>query len=72
MIRSKSIAAIAVLYVMLVVGAVAWAQGADRDSCVEACHDAKIQCLNTCETHSNPMECDEACQEAAQDCTRQC
>jgi adenylate cyclase len=70
--QSKSMAAIAALFVMGVVGSVAWAQSADRDSCVDACHQAKAQCVDSCDTHDNPVECDEDCQDAAEDCIRQC
>lgn len=72
MSRSKLMAAIATVCMIAVAGAVAWAQSADRDSCVDACHQAKTRCIDTCETHDNPVECDEDCQETAQDCTRQC
>jgi len=65
-------AAIAALCVMAVAGTVAWAQSADRDSCVDACYQAKVQCVDTCDTHDNPVECDEDCQDAAEDCVRQC
>jgi len=72
MSRSKPMITIAASCVMVVVGTVAWAQSADRDSCVDACHQAKAQCVDTCDTHDNPMECDEDCQDAAKDCIRQC
>jgi hypothetical protein len=72
MSKSKLLTVIAALCVMAVAGAVAWAQGADRDSCVDACHQAKARCVATCDTHDNPVECDEDCQETAEACTRQC
>ena len=72
MSRSKSMTAIAAVCAIVVAGAAAWAQDTDRNSCVEACRQAKAQCINTCDTHENPVECDEDCQEAAQDCTHQC
>lgn len=72
MSRTKSIAAIAALFAMVMAGAVAWAQSADRDSCVDACNLAKARCINTCETHENPVECEETCQDTAEDCSRQC
>jgi hypothetical protein len=72
MSRSKLMTTIAVSSLMVVAGAVAWAQGEDRDSCVEACRQAKEQCVDICDTHSNPVECDEDCQEVAHDCIREC
>lgn len=70
--RSKSLAALAAVYIMVVAGAVAWAQSTGHDSCIEACDQAKARCINTCGTHDNPVECDEQCQETAQACTHQC
>jgi hypothetical protein len=70
--RFKAMAAIAALSVMAAAGTVVWAQGADRDSCVDACHQAKARCVATCDTHDNPVKCDEDCQETAQACIRQC
>ena len=65
-------AAIAALWVMAAAGTVVWAQGSDRDLCVDACEQAKARCVATCGTHDNPMECEEDCQETIQACTRQC
>jgi hypothetical protein len=64
--------AVAALYIMVVAGSLAWAQGTDRDSCVDACQQVKGQCISTCDTHDNPVQCDEDCQEAGEDCIRQC
>jgi len=72
MSRSQSMAAIAALLAMGVAGSVAWAQSEDRDSCVDACNQAKARCVDICDTHDNPVECDEDCQDAAEDCIRQC
>jgi hypothetical protein len=72
MSRSKRMTAIAVLGLMTVASAVAWAQSEDRDACVDACHQAEEQCVEICETHANPVECEEGCQDAAQDCIRAC
>lgn len=72
MSRSNPMLGIAVLYLMVVAGSVAWAQRADRDSCVEACRQAKAECIDTCDVHDNPVECDEDCQDAVEDCIRQC
>jgi hypothetical protein len=72
MSRLKPIAATAVLCLMVVVGSVAWAQSEEHDACVDACEQTKAQCVDRCDTHDNPVECDEDCQEAAQDCTRAC
>ena len=72
MSSSKSMVAIATLCVIAVAGTVSWAQSTDRDSCVDACHQAKVRCIDTCDTHANPVECDEDCQETTHDCIRQC
>ena len=72
MSRSKLMAVIVALCAIGVAGSVAWSQSADRDSCVDACHQAKAQCVDTCAAHDNPVECDEDCQDAAEDCIRQC
>ena len=65
-------AAIAALFVMGVAGSLAWAQSADRDSCVDSCDQAKARCVEPCDTHKNPVECDEGCQDTAQACIHQC
>jgi hypothetical protein len=65
-------AAIATVCMIVVAGAVAWAQSEGRDSCVDACHQAKARCVEPCDTHDNPVECDAACQNTAEDCIRQC
>jgi hypothetical protein len=72
MSRSKSMAAIAAVCMIVIAGAVAWAQGEGRDSCVDDCQQAKARCVATCDTHDNPVECDEACQDTAQGCVHQC
>ena len=72
MSRSKLMAAIAALCVMGVAGSWAWAQSVDRDSCVVACDQAKAKCIDTCDNHANPVECDEGCQKTAKNCIRQC
>ena len=68
----KLMTAIAASSLMAFAGAVAWAQGDDRDSCVDACKQAKERCVEICDTHANPVECDEDCQDAAHDCIREC
>jgi hypothetical protein len=72
MSQLKLMIAIAASSLMVFAGAAAWAQGDDRDSCVDACKQAKEQCVEICDTHANPVECDEDCQEAAHDCIREC
>jgi hypothetical protein len=72
MSRLKWMTAITVSGLMVVAGAAAWAQDEDRDSCVDACQQAKEQCVEICDTHSNPVECDEDCQDTAHDCIREC
>ncbi len=72
MSRLKWRTAIAVLGLMVIAGAVAWAQGEDRDSCVDACQQTKERCVESCEMHANPVECEEGCQDAEEDCIREC
>ena len=72
MSRLKRMTAITVSSLMIVAGAAAWAQDEDRDSCVNACQQAKAQCVEICDTHANPVECDEDCQDAARDCIHEC
>ena len=72
MSRLKRITAIAVFGLMAAAGTVAWAQGEDRDACVDACRQAQDQCVEICDTHANPVECEEDCQDAEQDCMREC
>jgi hypothetical protein len=72
MSRPNLMAMIAVLCVIGMAGSVAWSQSTGRDSCVESCQQAKTRCVETCDTHDNPVECDENCQETAQSCTHQC
>jgi len=72
MSKSSAIAVIALSCLMAVTSAVAWAQIGDRDSCVDACQEAKAQCIDTCDSHDNPVECEEDCQDAAEDCIHRC
>ena len=72
MIRAKLLAALAMASLLVAAGIAAWAQIGDQDPCVHACHVAKVQCIDTCDVHLNPVQCDEDCQEAAEDCIRQC
>ena len=68
----KPLAAVSVSCLMLAAGTAAWAQGDERESCIEACQRAKAQCIDICDTHENPVQCDQKCQEADQDCIREC
>jgi hypothetical protein len=56
----------------IAIGFAAWAQPDDRDICVDACQQAKAQCVSVCGTHENPMECEEGCHEAQQECVDHC
>jgi hypothetical protein len=68
----KRLAAVAVSGMIVVASAVAGAQDEDRDGCVDSCRQTREQCVETCETHVNPVECEEDCQDAEQDCIREC
>jgi hypothetical protein len=70
--KSTTLVAIAVACLMVLAGAVAWAQSGGRDACVDACEQAKQECINRCDAHENPMECDEHCEDAEVDCIRMC
>jgi len=70
--RLKRMTAISVLGLMTVAGAVAWAQSEGRDSCVDACQQTQEQCVEICDAHANPVECEEDCQDAEQECIRSC
>lgn len=70
--RFRWIAAIAVSGMIVFASAVAGAQDEDRDACVDSCRQAAEQCVETCETHANPVECEEGCQDREEDCTREC
>ena len=50
---------------LLLGGSTAWALDEEREACVEACHEAKAQCVDSCGTHDNPMECEADCRDAA-------
>jgi hypothetical protein len=65
-------AVVAALCLMVAASSVAWAQSEDHDSCVDACNQTKRKCVDTCDTHDNPVECDEDCQAAVEECIRQC
>ncbi|MBW2493162.1 MAG: hypothetical protein JRE43_00280 [Deltaproteobacteria bacterium] len=70
--RSRWIAAIAVSGMIVFASAVAGAQDEDRDACVDSCHQVAEQCVESCGTHANPVECEEGCQDREEDCTREC
>ena len=70
--RFKRVAAVAVSGMIVFASAVAGAQDENRDACVDTCHQAREQCVEICETHANPVECEEDCQDAEQDCIREC
>ncbi len=50
----------------------AWALDEEEGSCAAACREAKERCLTSCGAHSNPIECDDRCEEEAEDCVEQC
>ena len=58
--------------VALVLGVPATRADEEREACVEACEQTKAECVAACGTHDNPIECDAACQEDAQECTERC
>ena len=46
--------------------------GYGETDCEAACEATHLQCVNSCSTHSNPVECDAACRESEQICKREC
>jgi len=46
--------------------------GYGETTCEAACEADHEQCVDRCSTHSNPVECDAACRETEQICTREC
>ena len=46
--------------------------GYGEEPCEAACEASHEQCVDTCRTHSNPIECDAACRETEQVCKREC
>ncbi len=48
------------------------AQIIDSDACERACYAQEAACTDACGTHTNPVECDEACRDELEDCRREC
>ncbi len=69
--RSKQISAIAASCLM-VLGFAASAQDEGRDACVEACREQNADCVSACGAHGDPIECEERCDDAVEDCIRNC
>lgn len=49
-----------------------WAQDSGREACVEVCREEHAQCVESCGSHGNPMECESECRRALQDCSHDC
>jgi hypothetical protein len=50
----------------------AQAQIGDEDRCRSGCRDAQAECTSACGAHSNPMECEDECEQQAQECKASC
>ena len=48
------------------------AQVIDSDSCEQSCYEQQSICVSECDTHTNPVECDERCQDELIDCLKRC
>jgi hypothetical protein len=72
MSKARTLAAIVVSGLMVLSGAVVWAQSEGRDSCIDACEENQDECVNRCGAHDNPAECEQQCQDAAEDCIHLC
>lgn len=49
----------------------AWAMG-DSSECEASCEAAHRACVEVCQSHQNPVECDGRCQDELHDCRRSC
>ena len=59
--------------IALLVGAPpARAAEGDAEACRADCETERLQCVERCSTHSNPIECEAECRDDAETCTRQC
>lgn len=50
----------------------AHAQIGDEDPCRTACREALSQCTSQCGAHSDPIECEDHCEQQAQECEASC
>jgi len=63
---------------LLVVGSLslaviaATAQIGDQDPCRTGCREIHARCVTTCGQHSDPIRCEERCEEEAQQCESSC
>ena len=49
-----------------------WAQVIDSTPCQKSCDEQKSMCVSACGTESNPIECEERCNDQLADSLRQC
>ena len=50
----------------------ATAQIGDQDPCHAGCRETHARCVTTCGEHSDPIGCEERCDEEAQQCESSC
>ena len=48
------------------------AQIGDEDPCRTACREMESDCVSECGSHSDPIECEDRCQAAAEQCKADC
>jgi hypothetical protein len=62
--------------ILLLAGVVAMGYAAssspDGDACRQSCRAEHARCVDACSDEPEPMECEAACREAAEDCERSC
>jgi len=68
----RTLAAIATACPMILAASTASAQVENRDPCVDRCDQIKEKCIEACDVHDDPVECDERCNDSSEDCLRQC
>jgi len=68
----RSMTAVLLACATLAAASLVWAQSERRDACVASCEQAEARCIDACDTHDNPVECEESCHDRADDCRLQC
>jgi hypothetical protein len=63
------------IVVVAFVGA-AWglvgARAMEEGDCQASCHAEHTACVETCQSHEDPVECDSRCNDALEDCLQSC
>ena len=70
--RSIRIAWLSAALVAATAALTAWAQVIDSTPCERSCYEKKAACVSACGEHPDPIECEGGCEDALEDCVRQC